>query len=99
MTTYWITFRILKDQTYEKRRDAFLEAIHDTSETFWEDTTSFIVFSSSQSIEEIAESCERAISPKHDLFLIRQIDKKSAYICGKNEDLDIFKLMPYLKNF
>lgn len=101
MTTYWITFRIadarVGTKTYEDRYNAFIEVIRSTATSWWAEPTSFIAFSSEKSIEGIATACKAAIATTHDLFLIRVMDTKSAIICGKNEDQDIFTLMPYLK--
>ncbi|HEY8037953.1 MAG TPA: hypothetical protein VIF37_20450 [Methylobacter sp.] len=101
MTTYWITFRIadarVGSKSYEDRYNALIEAIDTVATGFWGETTSFIAFSSGKSIDTIAAACKSAIAPTHDLFLIRVMDTKSAIICGKNEDQDIFALMPYLK--
>jgi hypothetical protein len=101
MSSYWISFRIsdvrVGSKGYGDRYNALTEEIQSVATCFWQESTSFIVFSSDKSIVEISTACKAAISPTHDLFLIRKLDTQTATICGKCEDSDIFTLMPYLK--
>jgi hypothetical protein len=71
--------------------------IEDGATSLWAEPTSFIAFSSEKSISSIANACKDVIAPSHDLFLIRAMNNKSAFICGKNDDQNLFILMPYLK--
>jgi len=101
MKTYWVSYRIAADtlggRTYEDRYNALVDGITEISPTWWGQTTSFYVFTSMQTIDAIAARLRPAIKPSHDLFLIRQLDTQAARICGKNEDQDIFTLIPYLQ--
>lgn len=101
MATYWITFRIAYEsvggRSYDDRYDAFTEAIVANASNYWAQTTSFYIIESSSSIDTLTETLKRKFAPSKDLFLIRQVDTKSAKICGQNEDNDIFIFMPYLK--
>jgi hypothetical protein len=96
MTTYWLSFRLHENSTYEERYAALENIVLSNSSMYWKETTSFIVFSSNISIQSVAASIKRVINPKIDLFLIRILDTKSAIICGNNQDQDIYKLIPYL---
>jgi hypothetical protein len=102
MATYWITFRIadatVAGRSYEDRYNSLVKIITDNSATWWGKTTSYLAFTWDESIDSIAAKCKAAIAPSQDLFLIREMDKQSARICGKNDDDDIYKLMPYLKS-
>ena len=101
MTVYWTSFRIANvtvgGQSYDQRYAALQEAVRVHVTKWWLEPISFIAFSSEHSINSIATACKRAIDPSYDLFLIREMDRKSAIICGKNDDDDIFDLMPYLE--
>lgn len=101
MATYWITFRISYEsvggKSYDDRYDAFTSAVVANASSHWAQTTSFYVIESTSSIDALTAILKREFAPSKDLFLIRQIDAKSAKICGQNDDNDIFTLMPYLE--
>jgi hypothetical protein len=101
MAALWLTFRIadrtVGSLTYDDRLKALQEAVRLRASKWWRKPTSFIAFESSEDIGTLASACKSAIAPSHDLFLIREMDRQSAIICGNNDDDDIFKLMPYLK--
>lgn len=103
MAAYWITFRIadvtVSGRTYEDRYNALVKTVTENSTKWWGETTSYYAFTSSQGIDAVAAKCKAAIASSHDLFLVREMDKKSARICGKNDDKDIYDLMPYLEDF
>jgi hypothetical protein len=101
MATYWITFRIadvtISGRSYEDRYNTLVKIVTENSTKWWGQTTSYLAFTSSQEIGAVAAKFKGAIAPSHDLFLIREMDKQSARICGKNDDQDIYDLMPYLE--
>lgn len=97
MAVYWITFRIADDDTYEERYVALVEAIKGASSKFWEETTSFILFESSQNMAGIAAITKAAIDASQDLALIGMPDFKSATVIGPVSDQDLFNLMPFTK--
>lgn len=101
MATFWISFRIadgtVGGKTYETRYNAFIDQLRGYVGAFWEETTSFVVFDTNQSIATMTAGLKAAIAPSADLFLIRQINAESAYIFGPVKDQAIFALMPYLK--
>ena len=102
MTAYWLSYRIADDlqhrRTYEQRYKDLIDALNKHIDGLcWSETTSFIVFKSHDDITTIAQSLGTAIDQSYDLFIIRELEKQSAIICGFNSDNEIHKLMPYLK--
>lgn len=99
--TYWLTFRIhnetVNGKTYSQRYDAFYNVIKEHLEEWWVPPTSFVAFSSESSIDAIAAALKAPLSARYDMFLLGMADYKSGRIFGKNDDQDIFKLMPFLK--
>ena len=84
-------------RTYEDRYLALKNEIEARSTKWWTEPTSFFLFDSPEATLDIARACRGAIAPSHDMFLIRTLDKQSAFICGAIEDNDVFDLIPYLK--
>jgi hypothetical protein len=103
MAAYWLTFRIheasIGGRTYERRYEDLNEAVRTSCSKWWKTPTSFIAFESASTIDALAKKFAGAIAPSQDLFLIRMMDTQSAAICGKNDDTDIFTLMPYLVKY
>ncbi|MET4067046.1 16S rRNA C1402 (ribose-2'-O) methylase RsmI [Bradyrhizobium sp. S3.2.6] len=103
MTVYWLTFRIheatVGGRTYEKRYEALNDAVRTNCTQWWKDPTSFIAFESASTIKSLINALAGAVAESHDMFLIREMDTKSAGIYGKIVDQDIFKLMPYLQKY
>jgi hypothetical protein len=95
--TYWVTFRIHDDATYEHRRDKLYEAIRTVSSKWWIEPTSFITFASNESANAIAFRIKSAFNPNTDLALPGMTDYKTALLIGKSEDSNIFDLIPFLK--
>lgn len=101
MAKYWLSFtldtRTISGRDYNTRREALYNAIHQISGTYWESTTSFIVFEAEKTINEVTAISKSAVSATYDLVLIRSLDNQDARIFGPNPDVDIFTLMPYLQ--
>ncbi len=97
MAVYWITFRIADDDTYEERYTALVAAIKGAASKLWEETTSFILFESSQNMAGIAALTKSAIDNTQDLALIGMPDYKTATVVGVVYDQDLFGLMPFTK--
>jgi hypothetical protein len=95
--TYWVTFRIHDDATYETRRDKLYAAINDVSTTWWLEPTSFIAFASSLTADAIAGKIKAAFNPATDLALLGMPGFKTARLIGKSDDNDIYDLIPFLK--
>lgn len=101
MAGYWLSFRLdavaVGGRTYDERWDALYAAIHDLAGVdYWQETSSFIVFETDKTIDQIMTATKRAVAPSNDLVLVRALDSKNARIVGPNTDVDIFRLMPYL---
>lgn len=99
---YWLSFRIASDvktqRSFHQRYDDLIKVIsRHVSGEYWEESSSFIVFESRSTINQIARDAKIAIDPRYDLFLIRRLDVKQSRICGRGNNDNIFKLMPYLK--
>lgn len=97
METFWISFRIADTNTYNDRYEALIETIRSVASKWWLEPSSFIVFSSSQKIDNIAASLKEAIDPEIDLAILGMPDYKSVRLVGLTEDPDIFKLIPFAK--
>ena len=101
--TYYITFRIHKDpmrpEAYGKRLDALTEAIRVVAvEVWWKDPTSYIMFWSSKTIDEIALAAKAAVDPKTDMALIAMVAFQDARLIGHSpNEADLLKLMPFVK--
>lgn len=98
MPTFAMTFRIDYDSSYDERYDSFVKEIRKRSPN-WEDTTSFFVLSTNESIDTFADAIYYGskFNAAKDLYLIMDTDKKSAVIRGKVLDQSIFGLIPYLR--
>jgi hypothetical protein len=97
---YWLSFRVADDvehqRSLEQRHDDLIKSLsRHISGKYWEKSTSFIVFESRSTIEQIAKDAKAAIDPLCDLFLLRKLDVKQARICGRNTDNNIYELIPY----
>jgi hypothetical protein len=95
--TYWLTFRIHDDSTYEARRDKLYAAIDGLSSKWWVEPTSFIAFASSNSADDIAAKVKASFNPLTDLALLGKTDYKTARLIGKSDDRGVYDLIPFLK--
>ena len=97
MATYWLSFRLKENSTYSDRYDALVETIRVNSMRWWPETSSFFVFETVATIDELAMHVKKQIDPGTDLVLIGMPVFKSARLIGKNDDQDIFDLIPFVK--
>jgi len=97
LTIYWITFRIEDEvvggKSWDDRHNALVATIDRNSIRWWRETTSFIAFESTSSIDGLAYKFKAAIAPSTDLFLIGEMGAKPARICGRFTDRSIFEFM------
>jgi hypothetical protein len=99
MSVYSINFEIEYDNqnSYSDRYDSFMEAVLKNAGLHWKDPTSCIVIQTSEEIGDLAARLKASkFDPRRDLFMILDTEVKSARICGKIQDRDIFKLIPFL---
>ncbi|HUQ36846.1 MAG TPA: hypothetical protein VM144_10775 [Aestuariivirga sp.] len=97
MAVYWITFRLEDNPTYSKRYKAFTDEVNRLSSKWWVEPSSFFVFESSYTIDQIATALKTTISTSVDLVVIGMPDIKAARILGDFKDQDIFELIPFIK--
>lgn len=97
MATYWLSFRLNDDSTYDERYGSLIETIREQAISWWVDTTAFIVFDSQLKIDGIAGSISKVINNSTDLVILGMPDYKSARLIGETEDEDIFKLISFIK--
>lgn len=97
MQTFWLTFRLKENGTYTQRYDNLIETVRTSASSWWVEPSSFLVFSSSETIDTIASRVKKAIDTTADLVVIGMPDYKSARLIGNNEDPDIFDLVPFMK--
>lgn len=98
METYWFSFHIENDSTYQQRYDRLIESIRDKlNGKWWLETTSFIIFQSNSNIDTIALAVKAAFNPNKDIAVIGMSDYKSARLIGASKDPDIYDLMPFIK--
>lgn len=97
MATYWLTFRLAADASYDRRYEALVETVRNQTKKWWLETSSFFLFESDGDIDAVAKSVKAAINPSTDIVLIGMPDYKSARIIGASTDKDLFELMPFTK--
>src|SRR5580693_7438596 len=93
MAVYWLSSRLLDDQTYAQRHAALIAVVEGHDPNFWHETTSFVVFTAESTTGDLARELKRAINPEVDHFLLRRMEARSARICGPIPDRRIFSLM------
>jgi hypothetical protein len=88
--------KMLQGIVGNERYTALYAAIQTRATRWWLDPTSFIAFESDSSIDQLCTALKGALAASHDMFLLREIDRKEARLFGKQKDPDIKILMPYL---
>jgi hypothetical protein len=96
MATYWLTFRIAEDATYSDRYHGLESAISGilTGGKWWKETTSFLLFASFHSLDQVAATVKAALAEDRDVALIGMIDVKGTRIVGSWADADLTTLLP-----
>lgn len=97
MQTFWITFRLRDDASYTQRYDNLIETIRSSADRWWVEPSSFLVFSSSETIDTIAARVKKVIDIAEDLVVIGMPEYKSGRLIGRSEDPDIFSLVPFMR--
>lgn len=94
---YWVTFRIAEVGNDDARRAAMLDAVKETTAgKWWTEPTSFVLFESSLSIDQLATVLKGAIDLDRDIVLIGMPHFKDARVIGNVEDADLFELLPFV---
>jgi len=101
MPVYWVTFRLGDRASSEVSKDEvlgeFQAVLSELTDKVWAEPAAFIVFEAAPSIEVVASLLRDAIDPARDMFLLHEIDREDAIICGDYADPDILVFMPHLK--
>ena len=98
MKTYWITFRLKQDATYEERYNRLYEAVRQLADgNHWVEPTSFIAFESDKSVTTLAREFAAVISLSKDVILLSAFEFKICRIIGHLEDRDILQMVPFAK--
>lgn len=97
MAVYWLTFRLKDDRDYARRYDELTEGVRRISSRWWPEATSFLLFDSDQTIDDVADHVRDLIDERGDLVLIGMSEFKSARVLGPVRDADLFALMPFTK--
>lgn len=97
--TFWVTFRLEKNTTYDTRLAALYEAIRTRAvEVWWKDPTSFIMFFSMKTIDELADAVKAVIDTGKDVVLIGMTEFQSFRLIGTSpEEDDLVKLIPIVQ--
>ena len=97
MPAYWLSYRIHADATREARAKELTDRVKAMAGSSWEDSTSFLIFSSEQNIDAIAQDLKSAINLRTDLIVLCMTEVKAARLAGAVNDEAIFKLMPHIR--
>ena len=94
---YWISYQIYNDASCEDRTDAMLEAISDSAEGTWRETSAFYLIETSLDITALARRIKAAVDPARDKVIVRRLNSRSAVCIGRFHDLAELKVfMPYI---
>jgi hypothetical protein len=94
-----VTFRLKKDATYDDRYKRLVNAVHGhTAVAWWSEPTSFWLFASNSSKQQVAAAIKGAISMSTDLALVASMDTTGAVLVGTPDDpATLLKLLPKLQ--
>lgn len=96
--TYYVSFTIESDSTYDARYEKLIDTVREhTDGTYWDVTTSYILFESSSETSAIVRDLKGAITPSKDVVVLAMPEYKTMHVIGANGDQDIFKLVPFAK--
>ncbi len=82
MYKYFLTFSIRKDGSYQTRYNNLVAAIVELSFNRWSETTSFIVFNSSYSIDEITSCLRGVLDPSRDVLVLNLLNAEGTRVIG-----------------
>ncbi len=84
MPVFTVSFRIHEDSTYQKRYDSFVEQLKVSRPDYWEETTSFAIVRTAESIDDFCHRLyyKSEIYDSKDMFLVMDVDSKSARARG-----------------
>jgi hypothetical protein len=94
MPVYILSYHLGEDHSAASRRYALLRALHGVQRRFWDRTDHAVVFETAHTLTYLGELFQAEIDPKHDLFLLCQLDGGGALVGGANTDPEITALLP-----
>lgn len=103
MKTYWVSFTIADEKVdgedYNARWEALYDAVYGMNKgVCWEETTAFILFQTDIKIDDVMRKLKAAVSPEHDIVLVRYLDHANARFFGPVVDVEALKkLIPYIE--
>lgn len=100
--TYWIsTFHADKKTakgTYDERRSNTLDALNAVSDGWWAETTSFVMFGSDQSTDQLVAIIKKHIDPVCDVVLLGKTETRTLRHIGLDAFPDVLpSLVPFVK--
>lgn len=97
--TYWLSFELKSNATYSHRYAALIDAVKKHVDgSWWFETTSFYVFRSNSSADEISRSIISAIDPSVDRAVLGMTDYKTTRGVGQiTEQNKLQGLIPSIK--
>lgn len=100
-TSYWLSHRLHDSDGWQATYADRLQGLHDEiaassgdGANWWLSTTSFYIFNSQESLDDIAIRVKRAIAEAVDLVVVGMNEFKGGYVIGNCPDGDIFLLVP-----
>jgi hypothetical protein len=82
MASFWLTFRIHHNRTYDQRYQALMDHLANAGAEFWEEPTSFIAFTADHTIDALGQYLKNAIDETVDVFVLREIGKDNTRYAG-----------------
>ena len=96
MSIHAVIFRIHEDSTYRERYESVVQATRQqTSSTYWDEPTSFILIESTKNSKDVATAIDADSSFAHskDLLLVINLSQKGYTALGNVTDNDLHALM------
>ncbi len=95
MSTYCVTFRIanktVAGKTYSDRYSALTDNLHEGSDGYWSEPTSFILVGSTLDTNAFAKKAVKGLSDKEDMLFVFDPEDMSACYFGAVEREDVLK--------
>lgn len=91
MPSYWVTFRVASNTTYQKRYDAMLDAMKEAAGGYWGEPTSFFLIASELSTDALTRAISRPLASATDLLVVCDLADNETCYFGNLEYLDIFR--------
>lgn len=96
LRTYWVSFRIADNYDYDARYRGLIDDIKSLIDgKYWDETSSFILFSSTSSIDTVVSSLKNSIDEDEDVILVGCTHFKTMRVIGNSQDDDIFSLVDF----